>query len=363
MGIRFFCPKGHKLNVKEFLAGKKAICPYCGMKVLVPLTSTRTSSKHPKGDLDPEETAVQVGPTAPLTNLSTTAIHTQSPLIPSSESSIIVAGSAGVIKSTPILPLNVSEIQSPTKDEDEVIAEATPEATNDPQSSISSFLDHLGNASGVFPSAPERNVAPISMSAILGGSSVLGSPAPKTTPSVINIDDPLIDAKKVKWYIRQSSGDQLGPATNDTMRHWIAKGRVKADSLVWQEGWPEWQPAENVFPEFGKVTAMPAAATPATTSAPAAASSSPFDSIPLQSPAAGSESAIDSQSSGSISTSSPDLKELLSEEPLAKHSEEDVEHLPVNAHLHTIHKAAIFVVTGVVALLIGVLIYALITSL
>ncbi len=37
MGIKFFCPNGHKLNVKTFLGGKKAICPKCGAKVLVPM--------------------------------------------------------------------------------------------------------------------------------------------------------------------------------------------------------------------------------------------------------------------------------------------------------------------------------------
>lgn len=36
MGIKFLCPNGHKLNVKSFLAGKKAICPKCGAKVMVP---------------------------------------------------------------------------------------------------------------------------------------------------------------------------------------------------------------------------------------------------------------------------------------------------------------------------------------
>jgi hypothetical protein len=39
MGIRFLCPSGHKLNVKSFLAGKRAICPQCGAKVIVPETS------------------------------------------------------------------------------------------------------------------------------------------------------------------------------------------------------------------------------------------------------------------------------------------------------------------------------------
>jgi hypothetical protein len=40
MGIRFTCPNGHKLNVKESLAGRRAICPNCGAKLTVPLSST-----------------------------------------------------------------------------------------------------------------------------------------------------------------------------------------------------------------------------------------------------------------------------------------------------------------------------------
>ncbi len=36
MGIKFLCPNGHKLHVKSFLAGKRAICPQCGERVVVP---------------------------------------------------------------------------------------------------------------------------------------------------------------------------------------------------------------------------------------------------------------------------------------------------------------------------------------
>jgi hypothetical protein len=39
MGIRFLCPNGHRLNVKSFLAGKRAICPDCGARVVVPSDS------------------------------------------------------------------------------------------------------------------------------------------------------------------------------------------------------------------------------------------------------------------------------------------------------------------------------------
>ena len=45
MGIRFYCPNGHKLNVKAFLAGKRGICPHCGAKVQIPTESTLDPGK------------------------------------------------------------------------------------------------------------------------------------------------------------------------------------------------------------------------------------------------------------------------------------------------------------------------------
>jgi hypothetical protein len=50
MGIKFHCPKGHKLNVKAFLAGKKGVCPKCGTKLRIPAAS------EPGLDGDLEET-------------------------------------------------------------------------------------------------------------------------------------------------------------------------------------------------------------------------------------------------------------------------------------------------------------------
>jgi hypothetical protein len=43
MGIRFQCPNGHKLNVKTALAGKRAICPDCGVKLVVPSATLEES--------------------------------------------------------------------------------------------------------------------------------------------------------------------------------------------------------------------------------------------------------------------------------------------------------------------------------
>jgi hypothetical protein len=49
------------------------------------------------------------------------------------------------------------------------------------------------------------------------------------------------------WYVRPPSGGQFGPATGDLMRTWLTEGRVSADSLVWREGWRDWQEAGTVF--------------------------------------------------------------------------------------------------------------------
>lgn len=36
MGVRFECPAGHPLHVKAVLAGRRAICPECGARFVVP---------------------------------------------------------------------------------------------------------------------------------------------------------------------------------------------------------------------------------------------------------------------------------------------------------------------------------------
>ena len=39
MGIRFYCPNGHRLNVKSYLAGKRGICPHCEARFRIPEAS------------------------------------------------------------------------------------------------------------------------------------------------------------------------------------------------------------------------------------------------------------------------------------------------------------------------------------
>ncbi|HTM54704.1 MAG TPA: DUF4339 domain-containing protein [Pirellulales bacterium] len=65
MGIKFLCPNGHKLHVKSFLMGKKAICPKCGARVVVPNESTL-----PGNDADPDDFGSSVAQVASQSALS-----------------------------------------------------------------------------------------------------------------------------------------------------------------------------------------------------------------------------------------------------------------------------------------------------
>ncbi|MGD0897258.1 MAG: GYF domain-containing protein, partial [Thermoguttaceae bacterium] len=39
-------------------------------------------------------------------------------------------------------------------------------------------------------------------------------------------------------------------AAGTLMQGWLAEGRLSADSLVWREGWRDWQEAGSVFPQL-----------------------------------------------------------------------------------------------------------------
>jgi hypothetical protein len=55
MGIKFLCPNGHKLHVKSFLSGRRAICPKCGARLVVPVIQDRESATEQDFGLAGEE--------------------------------------------------------------------------------------------------------------------------------------------------------------------------------------------------------------------------------------------------------------------------------------------------------------------
>jgi hypothetical protein len=69
MGIRFNCPNGHKLNVKEFLAGKRGVCPQCGAKFIIPV---HAETPQPVGVGESQSVEIAISP-APSNQVAGTA--------------------------------------------------------------------------------------------------------------------------------------------------------------------------------------------------------------------------------------------------------------------------------------------------
>jgi len=106
----------------------------------------------------------------------------------------------------------------------------------------------------VVSTPPAESPAPISPAAPTAPPvpGVSSSSAPAAPPQTVPLEpaDPIAEAPEMIWYVRPPSGGQFGPASGDLMRTWLSEGRVSADSLVWREGWRDWQEAGQVFPKL-----------------------------------------------------------------------------------------------------------------
>jgi len=78
------------------------------------------------------------------------------------------------------------------------------------------------------------------------------SAAPANAAVASGPNDPIAEAPAAIWYVRPPSGGQYGPARGDVMRKWLAEGRVSSESLVWREGWTDWQNAGKLFPTLNQ---------------------------------------------------------------------------------------------------------------
>lgn len=204
MGIRFSCPNGHSLHVKSFLAGKLGICPHCGAKFQIPEESEGS-----------DEGADSMTP--PATE-------------PDQASKATVA--------------------APAQQREEVRPEQTVGST-DTQPGVRSESKSLEtpNRPPVKERGPAAVVTPKSNrpEPVVNAQPTPTDTAPTSAAPASSVSDPISEAPHADWYVRPPTGGQFGPASGDIMRTWISEGRVTPDSLVWREGWADWQKASATF--------------------------------------------------------------------------------------------------------------------
>ncbi len=221
MGIRFLCPNGHKLNVKTFQAGRRGICPFCGARFQIPLEST-------------------LGQPSPAENVSRGA--GERTVAPKSEGTEFERE----------LELQVQQPQ-----------DAVPDGAASEIAAVGSGRAGEPVESASPPAKPESGIHPV----VTGPASTKGSvdrragqqqPAPATPlQTAPEVADPLTEMPNAVWYVRPPSGGQFGPAQSAMMRNWLSEGRVSSETLVWREGWADWQEAGAVFPELQPASVLP----------------------------------------------------------------------------------------------------------
>ena len=260
MGIKFRCPNGHKMNVKGFLAGKRGICPDCGLSFRIPDEATAATAAA-SGEL------LRVEPLPSKEGESTGEAAGEDLLNPHPIPSFDLGGILGPTKATPVSEMPVIVV-TPAKSEPPTPTPATASAP----------------AAKSMPTAPAAvaPAAPIAVAAV----PVVALPV---APAAV---DPIAQAPLAQWYVRPPAGGQFGPARGDVMRKWIDEGRVSADSLAWREGMPEWLNAGELFPSLlkGGAAGTNVASVATTISLVPAAGNAPRGGVPVAaaSPAAAS---------------------------------------------------------------------------
>jgi hypothetical protein len=255
MGIRFYCPNGHKLNVKEFQAGRRGICPFCGTRILIPTQSTRPASKTaarrgvPAQEVDDDSESSQASDSSP------DILPGEPPSLPGDPTGGKMLGPSTPVGTPPVAGV-VAPPTAPT-----VVRPAASSATAGPQASVRPEQPRpvapapTAQHSPVAPAPAPHTLRPVPTQPVTAPAQpVVPQPAPPQPvppqPPASEPPDPIFEAPEMIWYVRPPSGGQFGPASGDLMRTWLSEGRISADSLVWREGWRDWQEAGAVFPKL-----------------------------------------------------------------------------------------------------------------
>lgn len=99
------------------------------------------------------------------------------------------------------------------------------------------------------PSTPVATAPGMPVATRIAPSTEMPTATLPTAPSLAT-NDPIAANPELVWYVRPPNGNQFGPAKGELLLTWIKEGRVGPDSLVWQEGWPDWKPAAETFSQL-----------------------------------------------------------------------------------------------------------------
>jgi len=192
MGIVAFCPHGHRVKVKDSLAGKKGVCPICQTRFRIP------GQRVPKL------------PTARVLSLD--------------------AAWAATLPRAVILPLPASEPPAPSP----ARRSSAPSKAGMPRQPATSM------PTAGLPDNPQAG---------LRDNPQAGSP--DNPQAGLRGMHPLIGERPdLAWCVAVPGGSPSPPMTAQEMQAWLDTRLATGEELVWRADWQEWAPIRLVFPEF-----------------------------------------------------------------------------------------------------------------
>jgi hypothetical protein len=220
MGIRFYCPNGHRLNVKDFLAGKRGICPHCEARFRIP-----QASEIPQGSprIQPGSAADNGHRGSPETRTAASSAKGNGALGNGALGNGALGNGA----------LGNGALGNG--------------ALGNGKRQTASTVAVASTADTPIRESPEFIAIPVEVDSTVTSAS-LGRLAELSSPR--GNQDAIDEVPDAIWYVRPRAGGQYGPAKGDVLRKWISEGRIAPDALVWREGWADWQLAGPVFPDL-----------------------------------------------------------------------------------------------------------------
>jgi len=199
MGIVAYCPSGHRMKVKDYLAGRKGICPTCGARFRIPVASMASPPATVPATPAVARAQAVVEPAAELTARS----------IPHDLRITALSGSSAVATVVSLDP---------------VVAAGLPEVL---------MLAATVEAGG--PADPSPAIAPQI------------DPDPTADLEIEAEDEG--DDDVLFWYHATPGGQPSAALRELEMVSWLDSGQATGREVVWRSDWPGWKPIGEAFPE------------------------------------------------------------------------------------------------------------------
>jgi len=198
MGIVAYCPSGHRMKVKDYLAGRKGICPTCGSRFRIPMASMASPPVTvPAPPAGTREQAVG----SPAAEAPARSIQHDVRIAATAERSAV----ATVVSLDPSIAAGLPELL--------MIADTVePEGFDEP---------------------PPATVPQI-------------DPDPTADVDIDAEDD---GEDVLFWYVAIPGGQPSAALREPEMVAWLDSGRATGSEVVWRSDWPGWKPIGDAFPE------------------------------------------------------------------------------------------------------------------